>query len=279
MPLSKTSNPRSKRQKLASETPPLREPPRHQRLPQYLNTNAQNQARTADKGYINGLTACERVEFILWQIYDQHRWSIKDLLRHIVTEESSVSAPTKDTRINNLSSAVLDQEDVIRAILYKAPSDRRLILMEIVAEVFVKEIDQLYTVPGLGKFNVNTAPKELNIHNITSRAKEVAPSLWQFLNRLVTTRYHGQTYPATKSFSGEFVAICAIMAHYRARQTSNSFQILLGVYLHSMGVKRRVISLLKGLGLTMSYTTVIDYVDQVATLSQVSITTIYIEKI
>jgi hypothetical protein len=42
------------------------------------------------------------------------------------------------------------------------------------------------------------------------------------------------------------------------------------MHLHLMGVKQWVISLLYGLSLILSYKTTIDYVDQVATLAQVS---------
>jgi hypothetical protein len=48
--------------------------------------------------------------------------------------------------------------------------------MDIVAERFIKEIDQLTTVPGLGKFNINTSSKDLNLPNITAKSKETAPS-------------------------------------------------------------------------------------------------------
>jgi hypothetical protein len=46
--------------------------------------------------------------------------------------------------------------------------------------------------------------------------------------------------------------------------------MLLGMHLHAMGVKRRTISLLGGLGLTMSYRTIIEHVDEVAKLSEVN---------
>jgi hypothetical protein len=58
----------------------------------------------------------ERVEWILYQLHEEHRWTIKDLLHHIVTENSSSGAPTQAKRINDLSKAVLNQETVIQAI-------------------------------------------------------------------------------------------------------------------------------------------------------------------
>jgi hypothetical protein len=272
MPLSKSSTSTTGAQKRAGEDTTLEEPSRRRPLPQYLKTKAYSHVQFPDQDYIPGLSAHERVELILWQIYNQHHWRLEDLLLHIVTAESSPYAPTKDRRIRSLSKAVLGQETVIRAIIYSVPSEQPLILMDIVAERFIKEIDQLSTtVPGLGKFNINTSSKDLDLPRMTTKTRETAPSFWQFLNRLATTRQHrGQNHQTTKTFGGEFVTICAIIAHYRASQTSNNFQILLGMHLHSMGVKRRVISLLHGLGLTMSYTTTIEYVDQVATLAQVS---------
>jgi hypothetical protein len=270
MPLSKYPEPTAGgRKRTRQDSPPPNPTPPSR--PQYLNTTPHTNAREQGNRFISGLNARERVELILYEIHEQHRWTIKDLLYHIVVEESSAYAPTRGKRRNDLSNAVLGQEAVIRSICHGVQGNKLFMLNNIMGEIYKREIGQLHTVQGLGKFDINTSPKELDIPKLATQVKDAAPSFWQFLNILVTTQHHqGQDYQPTKNFNNEFVMICAIMAHYRGPITSNSFQIMLGLHLHSMGVKRRMISLLAGLGVTLSYKSIISYVDQLATLAEVS---------
>jgi hypothetical protein len=50
--------------------------------------------------------------------------------------------------------------------------------MEIVAERFRKEMDQLPTVPRLGKFNIHTLLKDLDLPKMTVKTRETTPSFW-----------------------------------------------------------------------------------------------------
>jgi len=54
-------------------------------------------------------------------------------------------------------------------------------------------------------------------------------------------------------YEGNMVMVCSILAHARAPRLSNNLPMLLGLHLHSMGVKRRTINVLAGLGITSSY--------------------------
>jgi hypothetical protein len=70
--------------------------------------------------------------------------------------------------------------------------------------------------------------------------------------------------------NGDLFLICMMLAHAKAPRKHNSFHMLLGIHLHSMGVKRRTINLLAGFGITVSYQTIIAYTDSLAKIAAVS---------
>jgi hypothetical protein len=85
--------------------------------------------------------------------------------------------------------------------------------MEIMVERFRKKINQLPIVPRLGKFNIHTLLKDLDLPKITIKTRETTPSFWQFLNILATTHYyHGQNHQITKTFDGECYTLGSLVA-------------------------------------------------------------------
>ena len=71
-------------------------------------------------------------------------------------------------------------------------------------------------------------------------------------------------------YQGSIVMICSILAHARAPVKSSNFPTLLGLHLHSMGVKRRTLNVLAGLGITPSYKTINSRRGQLAEIGKVS---------
>ena len=59
-----------------------------------------------------------------------------------------------------------------------------------------------------------------------------------------------------ESIEGRFVLIFSILCFTRRRNTCNNIPRLLGLYFQSMGVKRRVLQVLAGLGVCESYHTI-----------------------
>jgi len=55
------------------------------------------------------------------------------------------------------------------------------------------------------------------------------------------------------TLKGSTVMICSILAYGRTPRKCSNLPMLLGLHLHSMGVKRRTINVLAGLGVTSSY--------------------------
>ena len=63
--------------------------------------------------------------------------------------------------------------------------------------------------------------------------------------------------------------ICSILAQARAPNTCTNLPMLLGLHLHSMGVKRRSLNLLAGLGITSTYWAINNKIKELAELGKV----------
>ena len=63
--------------------------------------------------------------------------------------------------------------------------------------------------------------------------------------------------------------ITSILAHARTPIISNNLQSLIGIHLHSMGVKRRSLMVLAGLGITTPYWAINENKKKVADIEKV----------
>src|SRR5436305_10660514 len=60
--------------------------------------------------YVRGLSKRERVDMVLYELNEKHRWSIKDLVYHLVTAEPIKKyGITCSTRAKALSDAIYQQ--------------------------------------------------------------------------------------------------------------------------------------------------------------------------
>ena len=109
---------------------------------------------------------------------------------------------------------------------------------------------------GLRKFNPKTDIANLGIPALAQRVKKAAPELWQLLGTLMEPLDARSRRDSFNDNQGNLVMIYSILAHARTPILSNNLPMLLGLHLHSMGVKRRTINLLTGLGITSSYKSV-----------------------
>ncbi len=182
---------------------------------------------------------------VLHELNEKHRWSIKDLIYHMVTAK-----PTKKygmsclARAKALSDGIYQQKDVVEQLARASRDIRTMGDSALVDRIHAELRSVSKPDVGLGEFNPET-----------DIAKS-APELWQLLGASMEpqdSRSHRDTFA---EHQGSIVMICSILAHARAPRTSNNLPMLLGLHLHSMGVKRRTISVLAGLGITSSYRTV-----------------------
>jgi len=194
---------------------------------------------------------------VLHELNEKHRWSIKDLIYHMVTAK-----PTKKygmsclARAKALSDGIYQQKDVVEQLARASRDIRTMGDSALVDRIHAELRSVSKPDVGLGEFNPETDIAKLDIPALAERVQKAAPELWQLLGASMEpqdSRSHRDTFA---EHQGSIVMICSILAHARAPRTSNNLPMLLGLHLHSMGVKRRTISVLAGLGITSSYRTV-----------------------
>lgn len=152
----------------------------------------------------------------------------------------------------NLAAALADDLDFRRALI--ARSDGAVI--DDVVGVVRNELALLQKkCRYFGKFDPKSLDEKLNLRSISSAIEEHAPMLVRLIR--------GFTRPVRGDINcskwrpgqqGRLVLITSLLQLGRARNSANAFARLLGLYFMGMGVKRRVLSVLHGLGIIDSYT-------------------------
>jgi hypothetical protein len=192
---------------------------------------------------------------VLNELNEKHRWTIKDLIYYLVT-----AAPVKkygmkcSSRAKALSDAIYKQEAVVKQ-LSRASKDihnvgNAQLIDRLRAELHALSKPEV----GLGMFEPEKDVNELDIPALAERVQKAAPELWGLLAGLMEPpRSTGDCDTRLTALKGRVVMICSILAHGRTPRLCNNLPMLLGLHLHSMGVKRRTINVLAGLGVTSSY--------------------------
>jgi hypothetical protein len=184
--------------------------------------------------YIKGLTDRQRVNQVLSDLNDRHRWSLRDLLHHMVTAEPE-NKNERSTRVRAkiIADAVFMQETVLSAV-HEVLAGQHLISRHPIIHQIQHDIQMLQTMDhGFGSFDADIDPTTLDIPGLTERVKTTAPFLWHLLSGVMNTdrrleRDTGSLYP------GFIFMICNILALGSSPYKSNGFPTLLGVHLHSM---------------------------------------------
>lgn len=203
--------------------------------------------------YVRGLSTRERIDMVLYELNEKHRWSIKDFIYHLITAEPTKKYGMKcSTRAKALSDAIYQRPEVVQR-LSNVSEDLRTVGNS----ALIKRIQtELHAVAkpevGLGEFNPEVDIDTLDIPTLADRIRKAAPELWGLLVGLMEQQ-HASRRDTSTEYQGSMVSICSILAHARAPRLSNNLPMLLGLHLHSMGVKRRTINVLAGLGITSSY--------------------------
>lgn len=203
--------------------------------------------------YIRNMSNYDRFEAIRRDMWEKHRWSIGTFLYQMVTAE-----PRKlydwsiKTRVKKLAEAIA-QKEVLEILMKHSWDELSDNVISTMAKRIRVEIDRLGSTDiGLGSFNPKTTIHELDIPHIHDRIQKAAPVLCKLLFALLEPK-HPSKRDLVKANQGLVTIIAASITHAYAPNTYDTFQMLLGVHLHSMGVKRRSLSLLTGLGLIPSY--------------------------
>jgi len=111
----------------------------------------------------------------------RYLYTSKSNIHYAVTEESEKKyGNSTKKRARDISTAIFDDKEVIDA-LSRASNNLRDHQILNMAKVFQTEFSELRAEPGLGEFNAEIEPQNLNISGLARRSKELAPGLWQFL--------------------------------------------------------------------------------------------------
>ena len=203
--------------------------------------------------YISGMKKGDRVYHVLKDLRDKHRWSLKDFILHLVTEESTIKGShTCAMHTKNLSSAIYQQEAVAKQ-LSKVSGDIWTTTNSQQVSRIRSELGKVGKPEvGLGKFDPDQDVGALDIPALARRIQKAAPELFKLLADLMVQQHSSGHITSTDSH-GSLVMVCSILARAYAPRNCNNFPVLLGLHLHSMGVKRRTLEVLSGLGVSASY--------------------------
>src|SRR5467141_292280 len=130
-------------------------------------------------------------------------------------QRRSIYGKSTKKRARDISTAIFDDKEVIDA-LSRASNDLRDHQILNMAKVFQTEFSELRAEPGLGEFNAEIEPQNLNISGLARRSKELAPGLWQFLQD-VTKSSSANDDQEKRGINGDLFMICIMMlAHLKA---------------------------------------------------------------
>ena len=190
---------------------------------------------------------------VLYELNEKHRWSIKDLVYHLVTAEPTKKyGMTCSARAKTLSDAIYQREEVVER-LARVSKDIRTVGDTALAARIRTELRAVGRPGvGLGTFDPEAEIATLDLSALAKRVQNAAPELWKLLVALMEPQQPSSRDTATE-YQGSMVMICSMLAHARAPNTCTNLPMLLGLHLHSMGVKRRSLNLLAGLGVTSTY--------------------------
>lgn len=194
---------------------------------------------------------------------NNYRWGIKEFLHAYATEVSEEQLnDSLQTRVRKLNEAIFGQEEVIEAVKdqWKSFPEAGLVSLDQLCE----EIDALRTSSvQYGQYEGEKSLKALDMNQALDELKNRAPLLYQTLENLMTA--HRDDYTRSEDLHQyRAVILSSILCFTRAAKTSNYIPSSLGIYLHGNGVKRRVISTMAGLGLSVSYNTILRNMEQIS---------------
>ena len=145
------------------------------------NTTRDEEANPNPSAYIGNVNDYDRLEMVLKYMRDTHRWSINDLLRHMVTAKPGKPYDrTIKTRAKLLSRAIV--QDQVAEQLVRYSGDLRELGVSGLVERLRNEINRLgSSVTGLGNFDPEASVHGLDIPHIYNRIQEAAPELCKLL--------------------------------------------------------------------------------------------------
>jgi hypothetical protein len=98
--------------------------------------------------------------------------------------------------------------------------------------------------------------EQLDMGQIINNVEESCPVLLQLLCNIMAYNNNWENYRQTELFA-RLVAILGILCYSQQQNTFTGFQLLVGIYLYSKGIKKRQLEVLGCIGLVCSYYTIL----------------------
>jgi hypothetical protein len=206
------------------------------------------------------VTKEEKVRVISEHLRDW-RWSFGDLSlawlqlntdkREGVKIDEVQKKKAKKKRAKRLIATLLGDEEIRNAIMETA--DIHSELVHAVVNILREELCDLQQKTVIfGPWKSDLEFKDVQLSQGYEAISQYAPLLCQLMEGLSAQLRSDES---RNPHPGRVVLLTSILSLGRARNSANCFARLLGLHLQGMGVKRRVLSLLHGLGLIDGYKT------------------------
>ena len=179
---------------------------------------------------------------------DQYKWTVKDLVRSLVCDAAeSGNGTSKEERAKRLIDAIWGQSEVLKEL------ERNALLPGV--RTYERELKALESTSFFGTWKHDDEFKRLDLPSCFTEIRRLAPRLLELLELLTAPLRERDDTPNRQSepLEGRYILILSIVSFTRRRNTCNNLPRMIGLYLQSMGVKRRVLQVLAGLGVCEGY--------------------------
>lgn len=200
------------------------------------------------------------------------RWGVKDFLE--VLEERKEVVPFHENgsykkayhSFNRYAYQSLPQRRTSLYVLGKHPDPAlKAWAFEIVGQELRKEVKSLVTHEAFGNWTPSAlqGSEELNFNRVPEVIAERAPG-WSSLLKAATVNSENQDADLVKS--SDFIMVSMLCRRARMR-SSDKMAAALGIYLYHAGTKRRALDTLAGLGICVSYRSIMRRLERMEELS------------
>lgn len=224
--------------------------------------------------YIPGLRTCQRVEIAARQLYANHRFTFSKFIHAWASEPNSPNATTTESRASELAKAVLTSDPALDALANELKRDERARarLMPILTEQIRQELSGVEKIKGMGKYDVNLDPETFDLANLKYRVWDALPVFLSFILSIVNFGKKSNARVASRrNFAAQFLTIVTVLSHFMRVINSSIFNNALAIYFYTLGIKRRALSVLHGMGLVPVFSTVVGYSASIANNAAVSL--------
>ena len=217
----------------------------------------------------------EKVDMVCNYMRQELRWSISDFDKALAFS----TGPANTRRKAAFAAAAYKDSEVVKSYFDNAGQLRDGCRQSIIETLDLgnnelrKEVENLGGVAPFNKYDPTLNSREIDALNIDQTLHSIqtkAPLLLRLIRDIMAPEFR-HTYQRQKEPVARIVTIISILCFSQNQNTSTGFQTVLGLYLHSTGVKRQQIDVLSRLGLIVSYHTIIGTIKDLSTRAEMQI--------